>query len=135
MPVCVAGMHRSETSMVARILNLAGLYIGEDDALLPPAPDNPEGFWEHRGFFTLNEQILSRLGGGWDLPPVADPGTMANGRLRDLQAEAEEVVRRFEGREPWGWKDPRNSLTLAFWRTVLPAFNVVLCVRNPLEVA
>jgi hypothetical protein len=35
----------------------------------------------------------------------------------------------------WGWKDPRNSLTLPFWREVVPALRIVVCVRNPVEVA
>ncbi|MGI8855189.1 MAG: sulfotransferase [Thermomicrobiales bacterium] len=34
-----------------------------------------------------------------------------------------------------GWKDPRTSLTMAFWKRHCPEMNVVLCVRNPLEVA
>src|SRR5262249_37351625 len=37
--------------------------------------------------------------------------------------------------EPWGWKDPRNSLLLGFWQAVWPDLRVVVCVRNPLEVA
>jgi hypothetical protein len=38
-----------------------------------------------------------------------------------------------EGR--WGWKDPRNSITMPFWRSLLPDAKVVICVRNPAEVA
>src|SRR5262249_23640698 len=67
--VCIAGMHRSGTSMVARLLNLCGLYLGEDEDLMPSAADNPEGFWENLHFVDLNEKILSALQGGWDMPP------------------------------------------------------------------
>ena len=35
----------------------------------------------------------------------------------------------------WGWKDPRNSLTLRFWQGLLPKLKVIIMVRNPLEVA
>jgi hypothetical protein len=45
------------------------------------------------------------------------------------------LVRRFDGREPWGWKDPRNCLTLPLWRKLLPETKVLICVRNPLAVA
>src|SRR5262249_8371906 len=34
-----------------------------------------------------------------------------------------------------GWKDPRNCLTLPFWRKLLPELKVLVIVRNPLEVA
>ena len=39
---------------------------------MPPQADNPEGFWEHLGFVALNDELLSELGGAWDLPPKAD---------------------------------------------------------------
>ena len=35
----------------------------------------------------------------------------------------------------WGWKDPRNSLTLPFWEDLLPGLKTLIIVRNPLEVA
>ena len=35
----------------------------------------------------------------------------------------------------WGWKDPRNSLTLPFWQELLPNLKTLIIVRNPLEVA
>ena len=37
--------------------------------------------------------------------------------------------------EPWGWKDPRTSLTAPFWRERLPGLRFVVCVRHPVEVA
>lgn len=46
MPVCILGMHRSGTSMVARLLHHCGLALGEPDALLgahAAAVDNPRG--------------------------------------------------------------------------------------------
>jgi hypothetical protein len=43
MPVCIAGMHCSGTSMVARLLNLCGLYLGPEGELLPSTPDSPGG--------------------------------------------------------------------------------------------
>ncbi len=46
--ICVAGMHRSGTSMVARMLNLCGVHLGEQKELLPAASDNPEGFGKYQ---------------------------------------------------------------------------------------
>lgn len=36
---------------------------------------------------------------------------------------------------PWGWKDPRTALALEFWRGLFPGLRLVLCVRNPVEIA
>ena len=49
-PVAIVGMHRSGTSMVAKLLQQAGLFLGEEADLMPPAEENPEGFFEHLGF-------------------------------------------------------------------------------------
>jgi len=52
-----------------------------------------------------------------------------------LRVEAAKLIQRFSVHEPWGWKDPRNSLTLPFWKLLIPDLKVVICLRNPLEVA
>lgn len=134
-PVCVAGMHRSGTSTVAQLLHRCGLYLGPQDQLFASGPDNPDEYWEHKGFRSINERILRTYGGGWDLPPSLAAGWHKDERLRTLGSEAEHLLREFEGRERWGWKDPRNSLTLPFWMDLLPEVKVVVCLRNPLEVA
>lgn len=122
--------------MIASLLHSCGLDLGPQRDLLPPAPNNPEGFWENRSFLRLNDAILKELGGSWDYPPkreIADwesePG------LHRLRQKAEKLVDRFDGREPWGWKDPRNCLTLPLWRELMPEAKVLICVRNPLAVA
>ena len=134
MPVCVAGMHRSGTSMVTKFLHECGLYLGPDQDLMPPAAENPEGFWENLNFVDLNDEILNQLGGGWDCPPP-EPADWTAGRLASLVTRAETILEHFVGREPWGWKDPRSSLTFPFWKGLLPGLRVVVVVRNPLEVA
>ncbi|MCA1667502.1 MAG: sulfotransferase, partial [Thermomicrobia bacterium] len=133
MPVCIAGMARSGTSMCTRMLNLCGLYLGEASDLLPPMPDNPDGFWENSRIVEINEELLSMLGGAWDCPPIFP--LELDERFARVRAKADITLQMFADREPWGWKDPRNSLTLPFWRHYFPAMPVVICLRNPLEVA
>lgn len=135
MPVCIAGMHRSGTSMVARLLNHCGLQIGAESDLLGPAPDNPGGYWENARLKELNEDILARLRGGWDLPPVFEDGWEHQAGLASLRERAGRLTQKLSRNERWGWKDPRNSLTLPFWRTFFPGLKVVICLRNPLEVS
>lgn len=134
MAVCITGMHRSGTSMATHLLGASGLYLGPESDLLPPGPDNPEGFWENVHFFRINEEILNLLGGAWDAPPALPDGWENRPEFEPLQVRAEYLLGRFAGHEPWGWKDPRNCLTFAFWRKLALDIKVVVCVRNPLEV-
>lgn len=135
MPVCIGGMHRSGTSMVANLLRLCGLHLGTEAEMLPPASDNPEGFWEHGQFRNLNDEILGALGGTFDAPPVLPDGWPELETLAPLREKARALLRRLTTAEPWGWKDPRNSLTLPFWSSLLPRLKVIVCVRHPLDVA
>jgi hypothetical protein len=134
MPVSIAGMHRSGTSMVAQMLHEAGLDLGPSERLMPPTVDNPEGYWEHLDFVDVNESLLAAAHSAWDFPPAADFDWTA-ARLASIRARAEALVAGFDGDAFWGWKDPRNCLTLPFWRQIAPSLKVVFVVRNPLEVA
>jgi len=133
MAICIAGMHRAGTSLVARLLEGCGLDLGGPAHFAPPAPDNRDGYWEDLRFVALNERILERLGGAWDHPPALPPGWAASPEMEPERRDAAALVA--DRPEPWGWKDPRNSLTLPFWRSLLPSMKVVVCLRNPLEVA
>lgn len=135
VPLCITGMHRSGTSMVARVLRDCGIYLGPDEDLLPAAPGNIDGFWENVRFVRLNDAILNELGGGWDSPPTAEACTIEPATLLRFRAEAELLISAFSDKAPWAWKDPRNCLTLPFWMDVLGRVKVLHCVRNPLEVA
>jgi hypothetical protein len=129
-------MHRSGTSMIADLLRSCGVDLGPERDLLPPAPSNPEGFWENRSFLRINEHILKALGGAWDRPPKMESVDWENDwEFSRLRAQAERLGRSFRGREPWGWKDPRNCLTIPFWRKIFPQMRVLVCVRNPLAIA
>ncbi len=135
MPICITGMGRSGTSMVARLLHLSGIYMGDERDLMPADIHNTDGYWEHLNFVAINDTILNALGGAWDCPPRFCAGWERGDQFARLHAQAVVSLEEFAGREPWGWKDPRTSLTLAFWQAITPDMKVVICLRNPLEVA
>ena len=120
--------------MVTRLLHCCGLELGPESELMPPQADNPEGFWEHLGFVAINDELLSQLGGAWDLPPKPNED-MTSARLDPLRLKARLLMEKFAPASVWGWKDPRNSLTAPFWQQLLPGLKTVVVVRNPLEVA
>lgn len=133
--IAVAGMHRSGTSMIARLLNLCGMDLGPQSDLMPPSPANPEGYWEHVWFNYCNDRILDHFHGAWDLVPTFPENWPAEDGIEWIRSKACEAIDTFKGAKVWGWKDPRTSLTLAFWKSLLPELKLVVCVRNPLDVA
>jgi GT2 family glycosyltransferase/glycosyltransferase involved in cell wall biosynthesis len=134
--VCILGMHRSGSSLLTRILNILGVYLGQSQALLDARPDNPTGFWELAEVNRINDELLSRFGGRWSDPPVFPHHWETSPILIDLKRQAHDLIaNHFSGQELWGWKDPRCCLTLAFWRQVVAPTHYLLCVRNPADVA
>jgi len=121
--------------MLTRLLHACGLYLGPKEALMPPQTDNPDGFWEHLGFVALNDELLDALGGAWDLPPKGDEKFSDAPRGDSLRMKGRLLIEGLASTDVWGWKDPRNSLTLQFWQDLLPELKTLIMVRNPLEVA
>jgi hypothetical protein len=135
--ICILGMHRSGTSVAARLLNLLGVDLGPEALIARPAPDNPRGFWEHPAFKTIDDELLARLGGRWDAPPPFAAGWHASPALDDQRADARRAIDLFAAAPLWGWKSPRACLTLPFWTPLLtPApVSYVIATRNVLDVA
>ena len=134
----IIGSHRSGTSATTRVLNLLGVDLG--GGLLPPAPDNEYGFWEHRVIFDLHERLLRDLDSSWhDVRPLPEnwhKSAAANGYRQEL---ASILRREFLGKPLWGFKDPRLCRLLPLWLDILTELRIeprfVITVRNPLEIA
>ena len=133
-PVAITGMHRSGTSLVAALLQAHGLWLGAPDQLLGATAHNPEGHFENLRVSAVNDAVLELHGGSWDRVPELPPGWLDEPRVAALLAEATDLVAGFPSR-PWGFKDPRTSLLVDFWRRAAGVSRFVVCVRHPLEVA
>ncbi len=132
--VCVLGMHRSGTSLVSRLLNILGVYLGPEHSISNTGEDNPRGYWEHHPLALLNDEILARFGGRWDELAVFPDGWSQAQEIDDLKGKAREILADFEGQALWGWKDPRTCLTLPFWQQLVGPIRYVLLFRSPSEV-
>lgn len=134
--ICITGMHRSGTSVVARVANLLGLDLGDEGDHIPMAPDNPRGYWENASISALNQWVLERMGGSWDEPPRLAKGWEHSPQLDEIRVHAVEAINKaLGGGTLVGFKDPRASLTLPFWRTIVPVRATVMALRHPGEVA
>jgi hypothetical protein len=132
----VVGMHRSGTSAVAGALEALGLATPAGDDLLAPTTWNELGFYESKRLITVNNRLLSRLGGTWTAPPRPTAGWEDGPTFESLRAQASTAFGRAFPRRPMAWKDPRTCITLPFWRRVLePPTAAVFVYRDPVEVA
>lgn len=142
-PLIMIGMHRSGTSMVARMLEALGIFVGSDK----------ESNHESMLFLETNEWLLRQGGGAWDVPGPIDH-LLADTATRDLVVE---YLRHFLGGprsasylgwcrylsyrsvfridEPWAWKDPRSTFTLPIWLELFPTARVVYIERHGIDVA
>jgi len=131
-------MHRSGTSLVASWLAALGVDMGQE--LLPPDKANPRGYFEDIGFLefqrrVLSESCLSDDGGhpdwGWTESEQLNRET-----LKDfIPAATSMLASRAERRGLWGWKDPRTTLLLDFWDTLLDGAYYIFVYRFPWDVA
>jgi len=143
--VIVFGMHRSGTSLLTRLLEASGFYVGEENELLPPQSDNEEGFWERRDVMELNEWLYEVTDAR--KPPWPVWTGWLHGRALTLEdlTEAQSVTFRTKAagireqltkkNQPWVVKDPRICLTFPCWADVLGPTVAVMLHRNPVEIA
>lgn len=135
--VIVAGMHRSGTSALTRVLNLLGCTLPQH--LLSANPTNEAGHWEPIKILEFNDRLLASAGTNWDeWTPVAEDW------FESLEANAhkEEAAELFLAEYPSGsltvLKDPRLCRLLPFWLDVLKNLEIdpviAIPVRHPLEV-
>lgn len=135
-PICVVGMHRSGTSLTTRVLEALGVSLGTSASLIAPdAVDSPLGYQEQSAIVALNDELLRALGGHASEPPVLEPGWENRPELGPFAARASTLIDQLYDVRPWAFKDPRASVLLPFWRSVVPDLRVLICLRNPLEVA
>lgn len=135
--VVVLGMHRSGTSLTARLLGDLGWYLGRPDELLGPREDNPDGFFERADVQVLNDRLLSELDASWDGPP--GPEEVDDPRDESVDEEVAALVAKMEadaGAAPFALKDPRLCVLWPLWEPHLPpSATLVLTFRHPAEVA
>lgn len=133
--ICIIGMHRSGTSLIAKLLYQCGVYLGSEDQLLGANSGNADGHFEHKGFLKINDALLHHFGGSWEFPPQRQGNWHENNVLESVRNDARALLAELSIRSPWGWKEPRTTVLLPFWKSIVPGLRFVICVRSPLEVA
>jgi hypothetical protein len=137
--ILVAGMHRSGTSALTRVLSLLGARLPAN--VTPPIEgDNGSGFWEPLRIAQLHDEVLASAGLTWhDVSSFPRSWYASDGAFEFKRRLLALLVQEFGDSRLFVIKDPRLCRVLPLWIDPLtelrcdPRF--VLPFRNPLEVA
>ena len=136
--ILVAGMHRSGTSALTRVLDIAGCDLPK--TLMKPQPDNTEGFWESQRVMDLNQELLASAGSSWDDWRPFDQGWYTSPKADEFRERAVELVQsEFSSSRLFVLKDPRMCRLLKFWIEVVEDSGaqpfIISPIRSPFDVA
>lgn len=134
----VLGMHRSGTSAVTQMLALAGAELPEN--VMAGDEHNARGYFEPWKIAVFNDERLRAARSAWDDVFAYPHQPLPREDERRWLNEAMALVNEEYGLARWPLlKDPRVTLLLPFWRSVLDDLGIgarcVIPVRNPLDVA
>ncbi|QGM20938.1 sulfotransferase [Spiribacter sp. 2438] len=142
-PVIVIGMHRTGTSLLTRILQSFGFFMGRRSTRNEECP------------FTnaLNAWVFHQANATWERPAGVDT-LLSHPRIRPVLTDYLGGITRgpaswrylglrrglkhrsMHGQtRPWGWKDPRNTFTLPIWLDIFPDARVLHITRHGVDVA
>ena len=133
--LCIGGMHRSGTSLMAQICLNSGLYIGND---LDPN-------LESKTYLKINDWLLTSNGMSWYNPELFTriETQIANDKLISQYITQRLTYSKYF-RMPGGvgkkyccnvFKDPRTTFTYRVWKKFYPNLKMIIVVRNGFDVA
>ena len=130
--IVIAGMHRSGTSLAARIFQGFGVNIGNNliSANEENPLDNKYGYFEDVDFENFQSNALKERGYHFLNVPSGKI------KLTDLEKkEARKILseKKSDNKNVWGWKDPRTTLFLDFWNDNIQNVHFFFVFRHPLE--
>lgn len=143
-PIIVIGMHRSGTTLVSKILEQLGIFMGYQKEI------NNESIF----FLKINRYILARFKRNWMCPiSLYDK---VNEHHKKIKKIIDYINKKISSRSlymylgpemsnryttlyeldiPWGWKDPRNTFTLPIWKQIFPDAKIIHVYRHGIDVA
>jgi len=128
MIVCLAGMHRSGTSLFSSYLERCGIAMGKE--MVSATRGNPRGHFEDLDFVTLHDQILAD-----NKCHMYSPRIHLTVSATRRNAAMEILASHNTASPVWGWKDPRTTLFLELWNELAPEIRFILLYRHPEAVA
>lgn len=128
----ISGMHRSGTSLVAKLFHAAGADMGDPAGFHRADKWNPTGYYEQRGIIELNLKLLHGPWGRLAYLRLPSPRAVLR-RAEPLSATISRFGREYADKVV---KENRFCLTLPGWRAHGgDVRKVLVCLREPRDVA
>ena len=135
-PIIIIGMHRSGSSLLVKVLQELGIFMGND------FEENNESMF----FNEINNWMLLQAGASWDCPEnfnyiSNDFKTLmveiVKSRLKSFRLKKYLGTSKYSFNDPdfiRGWKDPRNTFTIDVWKEIFHKPKIIHIYRNPVDV-
>ncbi len=135
--VLVLGMHRSGTSAITRVLNIAGAKLPTN--MMGPGAGNETGHWESNILAHCSDDILNELDSAWHDWRALEINRLSAKRRDEIIEEIRGIIEAEYNQAPFFVvKDPRICRFAPLFIEALTDADfdvrVVLIFRNPLEV-
>ncbi len=133
-PIIICGSHGGGTSYLTKLLRFSGLFVGND-----AGGRNTRKYHESESFRDWNFKILQELCLDRHAMNIQHVEKCHKNmpKMVNLLADSiklHDISPKFygpcKGIEPWGWKDPRNSLTIPVWEKVFPNARALIIQRK-----
>lgn len=128
----ISGMHRSGTSMMAKLAFEAGGDLGNTETFYPGDEWNPDGYFEQEDIHKVNIPLVNGPWGKFSYFKLPSTSTILS-RSEEYSTLIKQLGEKYGGKII---KETRFSLTLPAWtKNDVPIEKVLICLRNPAEVA
>lgn len=137
-PIIILGMHRSGTTMITKMLENLGLFVGAEKEI------NHEAifFWEiNNWIFDLHTSTAEKPHNIRHRNSSCDKVILeslehflqSNRRKKYLGNFSSKYKNIKDIDFPFGWKDPKNTFTIDFWKQIFPNAKIIHIYRNPID--
>lgn len=137
-PVIILGMHRSGTTMITKLLENLGLFVGAEKEM------NNEALF----FWNINNWIFDLHTATPEKPynlryknPACEKVIIESLEFFIQSSKRKQYLGNFASNYhsikdvdfPFGWKDPKNTFTIHFWKQIFPNPKIIHIYRNPID--
>lgn len=137
-PVIIVGMHRSGTTMITKMLENLGLFVGVEKEI------NNEAlfFWKiNNWIFDLHTATAEKPYNLRYKNPACEKVIIeslthfvASNKRKQYLGKHTSAYKTIAAVDfPYGWKDPKNTYTIDFWKHIFPNPKVIHIYRNPID--
>ncbi|MCB0508743.1 MAG: sulfotransferase [Bacteroidetes bacterium] len=137
-PIIILGMHRSGTTMITKLLENLGLFVGAEKEV------NNEAlfFWEiNNWIFDLHTATAEKPYNMRYKNPAGEKVILEtlehyiqSGRRKQYLGSFASKYKSIKQLDfPYGWKDPKNTFTIDYWKHIFPNPKIIHIYRNPID--